>query len=775
MTRRYLNPDYVSMPRSNVEFLISIFGEGTPVWTANFRGDPSNNWKDGKFLVLPKVHAKDQDKSNTYFCISTFDVGEQKYRARRNDLFNSMHVIVIDDVGTKGQPLDVIKRSLEPTYVIETSPDNFQVGYVLREPCLEISKATNVINTMNHEQGDKGSKGVNRVVRLPYGINCKPEHDNFEVNIKEWGGCKYTVDELIKAFNINVVKFPNKFSGNGRGNENVTNDDIYKSWSEADIEGMLSFISPDDLGYEDWLKIIQAIHSEHPTAEGLSLADIWSRAGSRYKEGEVNKRWRGFSELGNNSGRISIGTILYHARKCGWKPKDTQQDKSLIDELVSQYYWCIGQEKFIDTHKNGIMLTAIGLRRTKQSRIDKADDRILSHKNHIQVINPTFVPAGNSVVTVDGDDYCNSWKPSNIKPIQGDVSPFLEIMEHVYPNLEIRKIMIWFMAFTVVRPEIKIRWVPLIISRAEGIGKTLVFEKLIAQLVGLQFSRSVGEDELFGNFNGFASNTKLMMIEEVWVPGLEGRKLVNKLKPIQSNDLLRVNEKNLRPYDIQNYINMVIFSNHIDAAAVSKHSRRYFIYISPAVTMDAVKDGWGNEFKKWLNKDGLENVLWYFQNEVNLDAFEAGGNAPHTADKELVASMAEDDFASILKERLFMEVEPFENCCGFVSLEDVKYLWRQNGHGNRSQGYFDDIMYGLGWVYVKGVMKKVAGKSQRWPVGWCAMPEIKMLKSADQYKLLIAMSKGEVDLSEPVDEQPEWVVALLGAAGAFPVTSEVTP
>lgn len=611
--RRYLggikSSDYISMPRSNVEFLISVFGEGTPVWTTNFRGDPNNSWKDGKFLKLPKIRTKDEDKSNTYFCISTFDVGEQKYRARRNDLFDAMYVVVIDDVGTKGQPLDVIKRKLEPTYVIETSPDNFQVGYVLSVPCSEISRATNIINTLNHEQGDKGSKGANRVVRLPYGVNCKPEHNNFVVNIKGWSGHKYSIDDLIKAFDINVAQFPNKSRVNGRGNENVKDEDVNKLWSIGDVEGMLSFINPDDLGYEDWLKIVQAVHSEHPTVEGKEIADTWSRNGNRYVEGEINKRWKGFSELGNSSGRISIGTVLYYARRGGWKPKDTQQDKSLIDELVSQYFWCIGQEKFIDTHKSGIMLTSVGLRRTKQSQIGKADDRILSHKNHIQVINPTFVPAGGLVATVDGDNYYNSWKPSNIKPIQGDVAPLLEIMHHVYPDPEIRKTMIWFMAHTVVRPEIKVRWVPLIISRAEGVGKTLVFEKLIAPLVGLPFSRSVGEDELFGNFNGFASNTKLMMIEEVWVPGLEGKKLVNKLKPIQSNDLLRVNEKNLRPYDIQNYINMVIFSNHVDAAAVSKHSRRYFVYISPAVTMDAVKDGWGNDFKKWLNNGGLEHVL----------------------------------------------------------------------------------------------------------------------------------------------------------------------
>lgn len=167
-------------------------------------------------------------------------------------------------------------------------------------------------------------------------------------------------------------------------------------------------------------------------------------------------------------------------------------------------------------------------------------------------------------------------------------------------------------------------------------------------------------------------------------------------------------------------------------------------------------------------------MYWFFQNEVDLDACEAGGNAPHTADKELVASMAEDDFASLLKERLHMAVQPFENCRGFVSLEDVKYLWRQNGHGNRNKGYYDDIMHGLGWVYVTGVMKKVDGKPQRWPAGWCAMTEIKMLKSADQYTLLEAMSKGKVDLTEPTEEQPEWVLALLRAAGVVPVTSEVT-
>ena len=137
-----VNAGIEMMPRNNLEFLTAIFGEGASVWTTNFRGDPAEKWKDGKFRNLPNVHAKDEDNSNTYFCVSTFKVGAQKYRARRNDLFISMHVVTIDDVGTKGESLDEITRRLEPSYVIETSPGNHQVGYILSEPCGDINKTT---------------------------------------------------------------------------------------------------------------------------------------------------------------------------------------------------------------------------------------------------------------------------------------------------------------------------------------------------------------------------------------------------------------------------------------------------------------------------------------------------------------------------------------------------------------------------------------------------------------------------------------------------------
>lgn len=51
----------------------------------------------------------------------------------RKALFNRFFVLVLDDIGTK-VPVSKIPDKLKPTYIIESSPGNFQYGYVLKEP-----------------------------------------------------------------------------------------------------------------------------------------------------------------------------------------------------------------------------------------------------------------------------------------------------------------------------------------------------------------------------------------------------------------------------------------------------------------------------------------------------------------------------------------------------------------------------------------------------------------------------------------------------------------
>jgi hypothetical protein len=79
----------------------------------------------------------------------------------------------------------------------------------------------------------------------------------------------------------------------------------------SEIEEMLSYISP-DVGYEDWIGVLMAVHSALGH-EGLPIADAWSARGSKYCKGDVSSRWKGF-KTGKG---VTMATVAQLARDGG--------------------------------------------------------------------------------------------------------------------------------------------------------------------------------------------------------------------------------------------------------------------------------------------------------------------------------------------------------------------------------------------------------------------------------------------------------------------------
>lgn len=151
-------------PPNNDRFLEAVFGQAPGVFTASFRGPMSGaNWNRNPFCSDPA--------SNNYFCVST--IGGDGRRTPENA--TALHVIMIDDVGTKLDSGKVAGIMGAPTYIIETSPNNEQWGYVLDPPCTDAVKAEGLVRAAKN-LFTADAAGRNRLARLPYGTNGKNGH-----------------------------------------------------------------------------------------------------------------------------------------------------------------------------------------------------------------------------------------------------------------------------------------------------------------------------------------------------------------------------------------------------------------------------------------------------------------------------------------------------------------------------------------------------------------------------------------------------------------------
>lgn len=161
---------------TNAEFLAVVFRKlpktARPLVTAK-KGDPSQG---GWFPYdADKVEAICPPYQNTYFnCASVYPASNGDLRAKKEHAA-AYHALVLDDVGTKVER--GLLGSITPTWELETSPGNSQIGFVLSTPESDAA----IVEEAQHlivEAGlcDKGALGMMRWVRLPNGINGKPKH-----------------------------------------------------------------------------------------------------------------------------------------------------------------------------------------------------------------------------------------------------------------------------------------------------------------------------------------------------------------------------------------------------------------------------------------------------------------------------------------------------------------------------------------------------------------------------------------------------------------------
>lgn len=177
-----------------------------------FVGDPADRapnawrprpWRSGAALDI-------HDDANAYVCISTFAQHNDGTWRRRQDRFARAHVLMIDDVGDgpgSKQPLSVIER-LPPTFLVETSPRNYQAWYALRPPVKDRAAVQRVIAALIRQAflgNDPGMSGVNRVGRLPGYVNGKPQYNGWRCRVVDQHAAQFKLEDFVRAFNLELV------------------------------------------------------------------------------------------------------------------------------------------------------------------------------------------------------------------------------------------------------------------------------------------------------------------------------------------------------------------------------------------------------------------------------------------------------------------------------------------------------------------------------------------------------------------------------------------
>ena len=234
---------------SNSEFLSEVF-PNTPnaiySWTTFFTEKVgSENRAKWTGQATHPSKCLDIPTANAYFSVSQFDSVKGSF-SRTSENFYRMACVVLDDAKD---------AKLMPSWKLETSQNNYQLGFILKDPITDQDLAKRLLEAITNaalvNQSDKSGNNIVRYARLPVGYNNKSKYGKpFTHVLHEWEPTlRYTLDELILGLNLDRDAV---FHGS-RG-KNIK--DTFESWGMGvDVAEMTRQILSNEHYYEPCLKI----------------------------------------------------------------------------------------------------------------------------------------------------------------------------------------------------------------------------------------------------------------------------------------------------------------------------------------------------------------------------------------------------------------------------------------------------------------------------------------------------------------------------------------
>lgn len=307
-----------------------------------------------------------------------------------------------------------------------------------------------------------------------------------------------------------------------------------------------------------------------------------------------------------------------------------------------------------------------------------------------------YAPDMPAVFEHERKRWLNSYNEASIPtPVDGDAWKLCQRhLERMLPD-DWPTVVQW-MAYIVQNPGKKIRWA-LVIKGAEGDGKTTTANMLKAA-IGAANVCIVGDETIRSNFNGYAEGSQLVVLEEIRAKGESRFDVLNRLKPLITNDVVDINDKNRRSKNVRNVSSYLCLTNYEDALPLDRGDRRYHVIFTPFTDRDETKAAFGKEYF-----DALYEVINYHAGEIRrwlLDVDTSGFNPNDlpeaSASKEKMIAAAQSDDAYMVRE--IIEDGKFPGINGDFILAGVMSE-KLKDHGHLLQGKkLHRVLTELGYV-----------------------------------------------------------------------------
>lgn len=592
-----------------------------------------------------------------YFGTSTMRLTTDGDLRNRQSQFAAFYVVVLDDVGSglgsKIAP-DKVPKALRDrvTYVVETSPKNYQWGFVLEEPIEDLELAKAFQKRVVHKSGaDAGGCMPNKLVRLPVGVNLKDKYKNgdnlFQCRLISLdAGALWTPDEMLVAVDAGITwdalqKSHNE--GSLAPRRSGTTAYLPSTPYHADLDGLVDPIL-------EWLNETDQIVNEN--GEWITIL-CPNRAGHTEKDADT----AGYSPIGRGDRPDTRGFKCFHDNCKEFRTREflqyivqaggprTAQDAT-IEAYLARYGFVMSANSFVDMKSEDFeTIKQIGFKNQLSGDVwlpkknkDGATEFVpvneysafMKESMRLRFTGYTHkVGAGRVVTNPSGAyDHINTWA----LPEWGDgafdesyAERFQEFIHYLIPDMEDAE---WFLDHLAAKAQDPFYRGPGVImsTPVEGTGRGTL-ETMLDRLWGTNNVTSVTLSELI---TGAASADNNSWITKDWIVIPEAKETdMSRKREVTAYESLKrfvetgpakmsIKEKWAVQLDAKCYGSVIICSQHGDVLPLDAGSTRFKRIEN---TVQKISDADFVALYAWMDS-GFESHVWRWLRARDLSSMD---------------------------------------------------------------------------------------------------------------------------------------------------------
>ena len=320
-------------------------------------------------------------------------------------------------------------------------------------------------------------------------------------------------------------------------------------------------------------------------------------------------------------------------------------------------------EQFVDVvtgyRAKCVQLTALFRHKEKSIAIRMLEDERLP-----KVQRYAYLPGivDRIVVESGGLQALNLWRPSEVVPEEGDPTPFIEHLRYLCTSEEEFDHLVRMLAFMAQKLGRKLKSAIVLVG-PPGTGKSYIGH-VMREILGAHNTAEVTSTEIKSDYNPYVEAKSLVIVEEVLALGKI--EIMNKLKPLITQPKVRINEKYVASYEIENRANFLFLSNHEDALFMDREDRRYFIVISDRAPK---KTEYYKRLWSWTRQNVGVILNWLLS--CDLSTFNPDAAPPETAGKRRMIEAGRSDVEVLVADAIAGNEHPFDH-----DLVELRAVWR---------------------------------------------------------------------------------------------------